>query len=249
MIKIEHLYKRYGRLTAVEDLNLEVGAGEIFGFLGPNGAGKTTTLKILTGLLLPTSGRASIGGFDVVRESSQAKRLTSLIPDRPYLYEKLTPVEYLRFVAGLYGLEGPETEKRAEDYLELFGLLPWRDELIEGFSHGMKQKVVMAGALLPRPRALIVDEPMVGLDPAAAKLVKDLFSKLSREGVTIMLSTHTLEVAQKLCNRIGIIHRAKLIALGTLEELRGRTGQGDVDLESVFLELTGSAREAPEAVP
>jgi ABC-2 type transport system ATP-binding protein len=249
MIEIEKLHKKYGSFTALTELDLKVSRGEIFGFLGPNGAGKTTTIKILTGLLLPTSGTARIGGFDVVRQGPEAKRITSLIPDRPYLYEKLTPSEYLRFVAGLYRLDSRDAEQRSLQYLELFGLTPWKDELIEGFSHGMKQKVVMTGALLPRPQALIVDEPMVGLDPASAKIVKGLFTKLAEEGTAILLSTHTLEVAQKLCHRIGIIHRSKLIAQGTMDELRGKTIAGSADLEGVFLELTGSAHTEVEAVP
>lgn len=249
MIEIENLHKKYGSFTAVECLNLSVNEGEIFGFLGPNGAGKTTTLKILTGLLAPTSGCARIGGFDVVREASDAKRITSLIPDRPYLYEKLTPVEYLRFLSGLYRIEPREAERRAMAYLEMFGLIPWKDELIEGFSHGMKQKVVMTGALLPRPRALIVDEPMVGLDPASAKIVKNLFTRLAAEGTSILLSTHTLEVAQKLCHRVGIIHRSKLVALGTVEALRGVSESSAPDLEAVFLELTGGTHTDVEAVP
>ena len=249
MIEIENLHKKFGTFTAVESLNLKVGRGEIFGFLGPNGAGKTTTIKILTGLLQPTSGIARIGGFDVVRQGPEAKRITSLIPDRPYLYEKLTPWEYLRFIAGLYLLEKDDDEQRSLHYLELFGLMPWKDELIEGFSHGMKQKVVMIGALLPKPRALIVDEPMVGLDPASAKLVKGIFTKLAGEGTAILLSTHTLEVAEKLCHRIGILHHSRLIAQGTMEELRKKTTAGALDLESVFLELTGSANTEAEAVP
>jgi ABC-2 type transport system ATP-binding protein len=249
MIEIEKLHKKYGSFTAVECLDLQVARGEIFGFLGPNGAGKTTTIKILAGLLAPTSGTARIGGFDVVKQGAEAKRITSLIPDRPYIYEKLTPVEYLRFLTGLYRLDEREAGQRALTYLEMFGLTPWKDELIEGFSHGMKQKVVMTGALLPRPKALIVDEPMVGLDPASAKIVKSLFAHLAEEGTAILLSTHTLEVAQKLCHRVGIIHRSKLIALGTVDELKGRTAAGASDLEEVFLELTGSAATEVEAVP
>ncbi len=184
-----------------------------------------------------------MGGFDVVSQGPQAKRITSFIPDRPYLYEKLTPLEYLRFLSGIYELDSREAHRRAHDYLEMFDLLPWKDELLEGFSHGMKQKVVMAGALLPQPKALIVDEPMVGLDPASTKLVKDLFTQCAKNGVTILLSTHTLEVAQKLCHRIGIIHHSRLIALGTLEELRARTAEAATDLETVFLELTRDAAD------
>jgi ABC-2 type transport system ATP-binding protein len=249
MIEIEKLHKKYGHFTALECLDLRVAPGEIFGFLGPNGAGKTTTIKILTGLLQPTSGRARIGGFDVVLQGPQAKAITSLIPDRPYLYEKLTPMEYLRFLTGIYRLDDADARRRSGEFLEMFGLTPWKDELIEGFSHGMKQKVVMAGALLPNPKALIVDEPMVGLDPASAKLVKGLFTDLAKRGTAILLSTHTLEVAQKLCHRIGIIHRSRLIAEGTLDELRERSHAKAADLESVFLEITGTPDEAPETAP
>ncbi len=239
MIEISHLGKTYGSLTAVDDLSLRVEEGEIYGFLGPNGAGKTTTIKILTGLLLPTSGSARIAGFDVVKESLQAKRITALIPDRPYLYEKLTPLEFLRFIAGLYRLDPKDSERRAMEYLELFGLIPWKDELLEGFSHGMKQKVVMSGALLPNPRVLVIDEPMVGLDPQSAKLVKELFQRLSRKGTTLLLSTHTLEIAEKLCNRIGILLHGRLIAEGTMPQLREKVRRNEGDLETLFLELTG----------
>jgi ABC-2 type transport system ATP-binding protein len=239
VIEISQLVKRYGSLTAVDGLSLRVAEGEIYGFLGPNGAGKTTTIKILTGLLLPTSGSARIAGFDVVAQSLEAKRITSLIPDRPYLYEKLTPLEFLRFVAGIYRLDPGESEKKALEYLELFGLIPWKDELLEGFSHGMKQKVVMSGALLPNPRVLIIDEPMVGLDPQSAKLVKELFQRLSRRGTTLLLSTHTLEIAEKLCHRIGILLHGRLIAEGTMSQLREKARRREGDLETLFLELTG----------
>jgi ABC-2 type transport system ATP-binding protein len=241
MIKIDHLVKKYGSLTAVDGLSLEVSPGEIYGFLGPNGAGKTTTIKILTGLLLPTSGSASIGGFDVVDQSQEAKRITALIPDRPYLYEKLTPLEFLRFITGLYRLDEKEALRRSLEYLELFGLTPWKDELLEGFSHGMKQKVVMCGALLPNPKVLIIDEPMVGLDPQSAKLVKELFHRLALKGTTLLLSTHTLEIAEKLCHRIGILLRGRLIAEGTMPQLREKARNREADLETLFLELTGGA--------
>jgi ABC-2 type transport system ATP-binding protein len=238
MIEITDLVKKYNFLTAVDHLTLRVEPGEIYGFLGPNGAGKTTTLKILTGLLLPTSGTAKICGFDVVREPMQAKQLTALIPDRPYIYEKLTPMEFFRFLAGLYRLDEAQAEKRSLQNLERFGLLPWKDELIESFSHGMKQKVVMTGALLSQPKVLVIDEPMVGLDPSSAKLVKELFTQLAAQGTALLLSTHQLEVAEKICHRIGILSRGKLIAEGTLEQLRRQAKAGQSDLESLFLELT-----------
>ncbi|MBS1125928.1 MAG: drrA 3, partial [Nitrospirae bacterium] len=189
MIKLTNLTKVYGNLTAVKSIDLEVKAGEIFGFLGPNGAGKTTTIKMMAGLLQPTGGSVAIGGFDVQKEPLQAKAITGFIPDRPYLYEKLTAGEFMRFVAELYTM--PTADGRINELLGLFGLTDWAGELVENFSHGMKQRLVMASSLLHRPKVLVVDEPMVGLDPRGARLVKDLFKDLASQGVTIFMSTHT----------------------------------------------------------
>ena len=239
MIEIQHLVKRFGSLAAVNDVSLTVGAGEIFGFLGPNGAGKTTTLRIMAGLLLPTAGRVRIAGYDVVQEPEAAKAVLGFIPDRPFLYEKLTAWEYLEFVAGLHGLSRADLQTRASELLRFFGLGDWQDELIEAFSHGMKQRLVLAAALLHRPRVLIVDEPMVGLDPRGARLLKELFKGLRSRGVTVFLSTHSLEVAEEMCDRIAIIQEGRLIAQGTVPELRAQARAHDARLEAVFLRLTG----------
>src|SRR3990172_9475450 len=217
MIKLINLTKTYGKLIAVDGINLDVARGEIFGFLGPNGAGKTTTIKMMAGLLQPTSGSATINGFDVQKEPLQAKSITGFIPDRPFLYEKLTATEYLHFVASLFEMGNPK--KRIEELLALFGLNDWANELVENFSHGMKQRLVMASSLLHEPKVLVVDEPMVGLDPRGARLVKDIFKDLASRGATIFMSTHTLEIVEKMCSRVAIIHQGNIIAEGSVEEL------------------------------
>jgi ABC-2 type transport system ATP-binding protein len=239
MIHLEGLVKTFGRFTAVDDVSLDVSQGEIHGFLGPNGAGKTTTIRMIAGLLQPTKGRVVIDGYDVARDPVAAKRTLGFIPDRPFLYEKLTGAEFLRFHAGLYGLEGDDVDRRAAELLELFELTLWRDELVESFSHGMKQRLVMCAAFLHRPRAVVVDEPMVGLDPKGARLIKEIFRAQSRKGVAILMSTHTLEVAQEMCDRISIIQSGRIIARGTVEELRELAGHDDAHLTPVFLKLTG----------
>jgi ABC-2 type transport system ATP-binding protein len=239
MIHLEGLVKTFGRFTAVNDVSLDVPEGEIHGFLGPNGAGKTTTIRMIAGLLQPTHGRVAIDGHDLAREPEAAKRALGFIPDRPFIYEKLTAAEFLRFHAGLYGLEGAEIEARAAELLALFELTGWRDELVESFSHGMKQRLVMCAAFLHRPRAVLVDEPMVGLDPKGARLIKDIFRTQSERGVAILMSTHTLEVAQEMCDRISIIQSGRIIARGTVEELRELAGHDDAHLTPVFLKLTG----------
>ena len=236
MINIEHLSKRFGDTLAVDDLTLKVPKGEIFGFLGPNGAGKTTTIKLITGLLKPASGHVSIGGHDVQAEYISAKRLIGYVPDIPYLYEKLTGREFLNFVADLYSLDGSK-RKKIPEFFELFDLVPYRDRLIEDYSHGMRQKLVFSATLLHNPEVIIVDEPMVGLDPKSAKIIKDTLKELARGGAAIFISTHTLEVAEELCDRVGIIHKGRLIALGTMDELRKKT-RTTGGLEEIFLELT-----------
>ena len=234
MIKTINLVKKFDRITAVNNLNLEIGKGEIFGFLGPNGAGKTTTIKMLTGLLKPTEGRAVVAGFDIQKNPIEAKKLIGYIPDQPFLYPKLTGLEFLQFAANLYGVEdpGPKIEK----YLQMFELVPFRDDLIESYSHGMCQKLVMGACFLHDPKIILVDEPMVGLDPKSIRLVKELFRDSASGGLTIFMSTHTLDLAQDICTRIGIINNGNLIALGTTKEIvsMGRTGE----LEDVFLQLT-----------
>jgi ABC-2 type transport system ATP-binding protein len=247
MILVENIVKRYGRFTAVDDVSLDVPSGEIHGFLGPNGAGKTTTIRIIAGLLKPTAGRIVIAGHDLAREPEKAKGALGFIPDRPFLYEKLTAGEFLRFHAGLYGMDG-DVEHRVAELLGLFELTRWEGELIESFSHGMKQRLVMCAAFLHRPEAVLVDEPMVGLDPRGARLIKDIFRQMAKRGVTILMSTHTLEVAQEMCDRISIILGGKIIARGTVPELRASAGDQDEQLTSVFLKLTGGSgfQEIPD---
>ena len=244
MIELIELTKRFGNLLAVDHINLHVKQGEIFGFLGPNGAGKTTTIKMLAGLLKPTSGRALVDEHDVVTHQMEAKRVIGFIPDQPFLYEKLTGVEFLKFIGSLFGMKKDEIQWGISHLLDLFELDGWGDELIESYSHGMKQRLVMSAALLHNPKLIIVDEPMVGLDPKGINLVKRIFKQKSEEGVTIFLSTHTLEIAQQICHRLGIIDRGKIIVIGTLSELMAaledKTGQTGT-LESLFLALTGKS--------
>jgi ABC-2 type transport system ATP-binding protein len=237
MIKLKNLTKLYGKLTAVNGINLEVAQGEVFGFLGPNGAGKTTTIKMMAGLLQPTRGSALIGGYDVQQEPLKAKLITGFIPDRPFLYEKLTAAEFMRFVAKLYDMNDPKTW--ISELLGLFGLSEWADELVENFSHGMKQRLVMASSLLHKPQVLVVDEPMVGLDPRGARLVKDIFKDLASNGVTIFMSTHTLEIVEQMCTRVAIINKGDVIAEGSVRDLGRMASMPNSHLEPIFLRLTG----------
>ena len=240
MIEIRNLSKRYGKTLAVDDLSLHIPPGEIFGFLGPNGAGKTTTIRMMMGLLQPTAGVVRLGGHDLLREPLAAKQLCGFVPDRPHVYEKLTGTEFLDFAAGLYHLPAGLKGSRRDQLLALFDLTSWCDELIESYSHGMKQRLVMAAALIHAPRILIVDEPMVGLDPRGARLLKQIFRTLASDGVAVFMSTHSLEVAEETCDRIGIINQGRMIALGTLDELRrGDRRHLDSKLETIFLNLTG----------
>jgi ABC-2 type transport system ATP-binding protein len=241
MIAVNDLVKKYGTFTAVNGVSLEVGPGEIHGFLGPNGAGKTTTIRMIAGLLKPTSGRILVNGHDLTSNPEQAKASLGFIPDRPFLYEKLSAGEFLRFHGGLYGLNGPSVGARVREMLELFELARWEDELVESFSHGMKQRLVMCAAFLHRPEAVLVDEPMVGLDPRGARLIKDIFRTMSARGVAILMSTHTLEVAQEMCDRISIILQGRIIARGTVPEVRAMSGNPDDQLTNVFLKLTGGS--------
>jgi ABC-2 type transport system ATP-binding protein len=241
MISVQHLVKRYGAFTAVDDVSLDVDAGQIHGFLGPNGAGKTTTMRIIAGLLKPDGGRVVVNGHDLAVEPEAAKASLGYIPDRPFIYEKLTAGEFLRFHAGLYGMADGDAERRIGEMLEIFELERWRQELVESFSHGMKQRLVMSAAFLHRPRAVVVDEPMVGLDPRGARLIKDVFRRMSAHGVAILMSTHTLEVADEMCDVISIIQNARIVACGTVDELRRLAGTADEQLTSVFLKLTGGS--------
>jgi ABC-2 type transport system ATP-binding protein len=248
MIHVENLTKRFRQVTAVDGVSFHVAPGEIYGFLGPNGAGKTTTIKMLAGVLRPTSGRIVIDGLDLEREPIAVKRRLGFIPDRPFLYEKLTGLEFMSFMADLYRLNGAGRDERIQRFLELFELAEWGRELVGSYSHGMRQRLIMSAALLHGPRAFIVDEPMVGLDPKGARLIKSIFRKLKSSGLTVFMSTHTLAIAEELCDRIGIIHRGKLLAEGTVAELRGLAGQKDSPLESVFLRLTGGVTDGAEEI-
>ena len=250
MIQLHALTKRYGRFTAVDAIDLQVPRGQLFGFLGPNGAGKTTTLRMIAGILRATSGQVLIGGVDLAADPIAAKSKLGFIPDRPFIYEKLTGAEFLRFVAGLYDQSGPQVERRARELLALFDLEQWRDELVESYSHGMRQKLIISSAFVHRPEVIVVDEPMVGLDPKAARILKDLFREYTSRGNTIMMSTHTLEVAETLCDRVGIIQNGKIVAAGTVAELRRDGGENARGLEEIFLRLTGdnAARELVEVL-
>ncbi len=244
MIEIKELVKDYGKIRAVNNLNLKVQKGEFFGFLGPNGAGKTTTIKIMAGLLKPTSGEVNLGGFDIGTDMFKSKSISSYIPDRPFLYEKLTGREFLRFVSGLYRMDESDTARKTEELMETFSMAEWIDDMVEGYSHGMKQKLVMAQALIHDPEIIIVDEPMVGLDPRSIKLVKEIFKGLAKNGVTIFMSTHTLSHAQEMCDRIGIIHRGDLIAMGTINELMKTAHTKRRELEEIFFVLTEESSDA-----
>ncbi len=241
MIEVQNLVKQFGSFTAVDGVSLAVQPGQIHGFLGPNGAGKTTTIRIIAGLLKPTSGRVLVNGHDLALQPEAAKAALGFIPDRPFIYEKLTAGEFLRFHAGLYGMADGDIDARITEMLEIFELGRWQHELVESFSHGMKQRLVMSAAFLHRPRAVLVDEPMVGLDPRGARLIKDVFRRMSEKGVAILMSTHTLEVAEEMCDRISIILKGTIIAHGTVDELRAMAGNPDEELTPVFLKLTGGS--------
>jgi ABC-2 type transport system ATP-binding protein len=240
MIELKQITKKYGDFRAVDNLNLTVARGEIFGFLGPNGAGKTTTIKMIAGILEPSAGTITIGGIDILKQPEAAKRKIGFIPDRPYLYEKLTGMEFLKFTADLYGVPNEIYRQNARKNLAMFSLADWSDELIESYSHGMKQRLIMSAALLHEPEIIIVDEPMVGLDPAAIIMVKELFQNMARNGVSVFMSTHTLAVAEDVCDRVGIIHHGRLIASGTTADLRREANVTDTDLEKIFLNLTST---------
>jgi len=239
-IVIEELSKRFGNYAAVDGVSLTVAGGEIFGFLGPNGAGKTTTIKMLAGLLKPDAGRIEINGRDLAREPEACKQGTGYIPDRPYLYEKLTGWEFLQFMASLYQLPPERFAHNGQRLLKLFDLDDWRHHLIESYSHGMRQKLIMTGAFMLEPPLIVVDEPMVGLDPKSARIVKELFKQHARAGGAVFLSTHSLEIAEELCDRIAIIQNGRIRATGNLDSLRGEARLEGSGLEDIFLELTGA---------
>ena len=231
--------KTFGAAVAVDHINLTVRPGEFYALLGPNGAGKTTTLRMIAGLLKPDAGEIRIFGIDAVREPIEAKRITAWLPDEPMLYDKLTPLEYLEFVAGLWGVGRATAERRAAELIKVLDLSPHRHSRCEGFSRGMKQKVALAGALIHEPRLIMLDEPLTGIDAAIARQVKDLLTARVRAGATIILTTHILEVAERLADRIGIVNHGRLVAQGTLSELRVQAGRNSSSLEDVFLSLTG----------
>jgi ABC-2 type transport system ATP-binding protein len=247
LIQTSHLSKRFGEKLAVNEVSFQVQAGEIFGFLGPNGAGKTTTIKMIVGLLKPTSGMVLVGGHDVQTQPILAKAVNGYVPDEPNLYAKLTGRELLRFVGDLYGIQRQQVERRSEELLRLFDLIEAGDDTIDSYSHGMQQKTAIASALVHDPKVLVLDEPTVGLDPKSARLIKDILRQLAERGAAIFLSTHILEIAERMCDRIGIINQGALIAVGTMQELRdARRDEIDSEttLEDIFLGLTGGAEYA-----
>ncbi len=244
VLELDGVVKRYGDFAAVRGVNLRVSSGEIFGFLGPNGAGKTTTIRMVSGVLQPTEGTIRIGRHELASHPSRAKAQIGYIPDRPFLYEKLSGGEFLRFVAGLWGREGPGVEERIDRFLRLFHLSEWKNELIESYSHGMRQKLLITSALIHDPAIVVIDEPMVGLDPRSARLLKDLLRTFVSEGGSVFLSTHTLEVAEAVCDRIAIIHGGRIIAQGTMDELRAEADAGGAHLEEIFLKVTGGEEMA-----
>jgi ABC-2 type transport system ATP-binding protein len=243
VIRLTDLVKRYGKFTAVGGIDLQVAKGELCGLLGPNGAGKTTTIRMIAGILRPSAGTVEVAGYNMHTHPLEAKHRMGYIPDRPFVYDKLTGGEFLRFAAALYGQEGRGVERRIDELLELFELTPWKDELTESYSHGMRQKLIISGALVHRPAVIVVDEPMVGLDPKSARLLKDLFRQFVDRGGTILMSTHTLEIAEQMCERIAIVYQGKIAAQGTMAELRRQTASDDMSLEALFLKLTGGFRE------
>ncbi len=243
MIALHQLTKRYGKFTAVDSVSLEIPRGMLYGLLGPNGAGKTTTMRMIAGILRPTSGAITVAGNDIIRQPMEAKQRLGFIPDRPFVYDKLTGAEFLRFVAGLYGQSGPEIDRRVDELLELFELTPWKHELTESYSHGMRQKLIISSALVHRPEVIVVDEPMIGLDPKSARLLKDIFRRFVARGGTVLMSTHTLEIAEVMCDQIGIVLAGKVAAAGTMAEIRVQTSSGTASLEDVFLKLTGGHNE------
>jgi len=241
MITIDNVTKRYGPKVAVQELSLEVPEGELFAFLGPNGAGKTTTIKMICGLLFPTSGTVSVGGFNLVTRGDQARALISYVPDQPFLYEKLTGREFLQFTADLYGMSPERSHEKIAEVVALFHLEEFADDLTERYSHGMRQRTVFAAALVHEPKLLIADEPTVGLDPKSVRELKTLLRELAGNGTTVFLSTHTLDIAEELADRIGIIDRGRLLGCGTLDDLRSQAAM-DGSLEDLFLKIT----EEPE---
>ena len=244
LIETHNLVKQYGKFVAVKDVSFDVRGGEVFGFLGPNGAGKTTTIKMIVGLLQPTAGTVKVAGYDVQTQSLFAKAASGYVPDTPNLYAKLTGRELLRFVGDLYNLERAQSARRIDELLRMFDLADSADETLDSYSHGMQQKASLAAALMHDPKVLVLDEPTVGLDPKSARLIKDILRQMAERGAAVMLSTHILEIAERMCDRIGIINKGELVAVGTMNELRSLGKAGESSLEDIFLGLTGGAEEA-----
>ena len=242
MISIRSVVKRFGSKVAVDGLSLEVSSGEFFAILGPNGAGKTTTIKMVAGLLRPTEGVIEVCGHDLSVDGVAAKKLTSYVPDQPFLYDKLSGIEFLNFIGDLYEVDGVERQKEIDRLVELFSLEDFVRELTESYSHGMKQRLVLAATLLHRPKVILVDEPLVGLDPHTARLVKQVFREEARKGTAIFLSTHVLSVAEDFADRIGIMMNGRIVALGTIDELRKQSSSTG-RLEEVFFKITEGGRE------
>jgi ABC-2 type transport system ATP-binding protein len=243
LIETRDLMKRYGDKVAVNNVNFNVYGGEVFGFLGPNGAGKTTTIKMIVGLLQPTSGSVKVAGYDVQTQPILAKAACGYVPDTPNLYAKLTGRELLRFVGDLYNLDRTQAARRIDELLRMFDLVRAAEDTVDSYSHGMQQKASLAAALMHDPRVLVLDEPTVGLDPKSARLIKDILRQLADRGAAVMLSTHILEIAERMCDRIGIINQGQLIAQGSMDELRALDKTGQTSLEDIFLDLTGGAEE------
>jgi ABC-2 type transport system ATP-binding protein len=244
LIETRNLVKKFGDKFAVNDVSFAVQAGEVFGFLGPNGAGKTTTIKMIVGLLQPTSGTVKVAGFDVQAQPLQAKAASGYVPDTPNLYAKLSGRELLRFVGDLYDMDRQQVDQRTEELLRVLDLTEAADNTVDSYSHGMQQKASLAAALMHDPRVLVLDEPTVGLDPKSARLIKDILRQMADRGAAVFLSTHILEIAERMCDRIGIINKGELVAVGTMNELRSLGKAGEVSLEDIFLGLTGGAEEA-----
>ncbi|QVL33310.1 ABC transporter ATP-binding protein [Telmatocola sphagniphila] len=246
MIELKNVSKLYGDKVAVRDMNLSIAAGELFAFLGPNGAGKTTTIKMICGLLFPSSGSIHIGGYEIQKDGDKARQLISYVPDQPYLYEKLSGREFLTFTADLYGMPRSQSADRIEEMIALFRMQEFVDDLSERYSHGMRQRTVFAAAMVHQPKILIVDEPTVGLDPKSIRLLKDLLREEACRGTTVFLSTHALDVAQELGDRIGIVDHGRLIGCGSLDELRKQASLAG-SLEEVFLKITEESTNEQEA--
>lgn len=238
LLKLQHLTKYFGNFCAVNNIDIEVHSGEIVSFLGVNGAGKTTTLRMIAGVLMPSQGEIFVAGHNLNSDSDNAKRICGFIPDRPFLYPKLTAREYLEFIAALYELKEKQAQKSIEEQLKRFALWDWQNELTESFSHGMKQRLAVCAALIHNPQILVVDEPMVGLDPRGAKLIKDYFRECAKRGMAMFLSTHSLHVAEEISDRVIIIHHGGIIASGTVDNIKNLVSGAGKDLEQVFLELT-----------